>query len=84
MGKNNTLYLFFQLTLCLVVILEILFLHQPIRIKKPPRNNKRLTIIDHMKISELFRNVFVNDSLNKIIEARINMTPIEIGCFLEK
>jgi hypothetical protein len=64
--------------------MDILFLHQPIRVSKPPKNIKTLSIIDHIKTSELLKNVFVKDNLNKIKDARINKTPIVIGCLVVK
>ena len=43
-----------------------------------------LNKIDHINTSELFKKVFVKESLNNISEAIIKITPIVIVCFLEK
>jgi hypothetical protein len=53
-------------------------------VNKPPRNKRTLKIIDHIKTSELFKKAFVKDNLNKIKDARINVTPIVMGCFVAK
>ena len=74
-NQNLPLYLLFpRLTLCWVFILEILFLHQPFIVNRPPKNKPKVRILNQIKVSPLqVKHILPESKLPAIKEIPMNI-----------